>query len=432
MTLVTMSEKELSRVAVMQDLAAGRLDVDAAAALLGVTRRQVFRLQKAFLADGPAVLASRKRGKPGNRRAPDEIRRQALAIVRERYADFGPTLAAEKLAQCHGLPFSRETLRLWMVSEGLWLDRKARQKAVHQPRPRRDCLGELVQVDGSEHWWFEGRGPQCTLLVFVDDATSRLLHLKFVETESTFAYFAATREYLDRHGKPVAFYSDKHCVFRVNKAGAVGGDGMTQFGRCLHTLNIDIICANSPQAKGRVERANKTLQDRLVKDLRLKGISSLAEANAMLPAFMDEYNARFAKPPRDPKDLHRPLAPGEDLGEVFAWREERTVSSSLTLQYDKVLFLLEPTPIAKGLKRKRVTVADYPDGRLTISHGGVELPYRVFFDKISQVPQAEVVENKRLGAVLAHIQAEQQKADAQRSKRAPKRRSQAGHLFKTG
>jgi hypothetical protein len=181
-----------------------------------------------------------------------------------------------------------------------------------------------------------------------------------------------------------------------------------------------------------VERANKTLQDRLVKELRLQGVDTLAAGNAMLPAFMADYNARFAKEPADAKDLRRPLAPGEDLDEVFAWREERTVSNSLTLQCDKVLFLLEPTPVAKGLKRKKVTVADYPDGRLKISHGGVDLPYRVFFDKISQVPQGDIVENKRLGAVLAHIRAEQRKTDAQRSAKAPKRRSQAGDLFKVG
>lgn len=157
---------------------AGRVDVDGAAALMGVTRRQVFRLRKAFLADGPAGLASRRRGKPGNRRVPDPIRQQALAIIRERYADFGPTLAEQ-----HGLPFSREAVRLWMVAEGLWRDRKARHQAVRQPRRRRDCVGELVQIDGSEHGWFEGRGPQCTLLVFVDDATSRLMGLRFVETD---------------------------------------------------------------------------------------------------------------------------------------------------------------------------------------------------------------------------------------------------------
>ena len=177
------------------------------------------------------------------------MRAAAMWIVRHSYADFGPTLAAEKLTGEHGFRFSSETLRKWMIEDGLWLDRKQRQKRVHQPRPRRECVGELVQVDGSEHWWFEDRGPQCTLLVFVDDATSRLMHLQFVESESTFAYFHAARAYLEAWGKPVAFYSDKHGVFRVNHPGALGGDGMTQFGRALHALNIDIICANSSPAK---------------------------------------------------------------------------------------------------------------------------------------------------------------------------------------
>jgi hypothetical protein len=162
---------------------------------------------------------------------------------------FGPTLAAEKLSELHGLDLGVETLRQWMIGAGLWVRRKDRLKRIHQPRARRDCLGELVQIDGSEHWWFEDRGPQCTLLVYIDDATSRLMHLKFVQTESTFDHFQATREYLEAHGKPVAFYSDKHGVFRVNSIGAVQGDGMTQFGRSLHALNIDILCANTPQAK---------------------------------------------------------------------------------------------------------------------------------------------------------------------------------------
>src|SRR4051812_26348791 len=195
-----------------------------------------------------------------------------------------------------------------MRADGLWRDRRQRLKPVHQPRYRRDCVGELVQIDGSEHWWFEDRGPRCTLLVFIDDATSCLMHLKFVATESTFDYFTVTREYLERYGKPVAFYSDKHATFRVNTVDATGGDGMTQFGRALHQLNIDIICANTPQAKGRVERAHGTLQDRLVKELRLAGISTIEAGNAFLPAFMGGYNRRLATEPRSDKDLHRPLA----------------------------------------------------------------------------------------------------------------------------
>ena len=320
MTVIMMSRNELTRLRVLIDVADGRLSVADATGLIGVGRRQVYRLLRAFRADGPDGLISGKRGGPSNRALGKVFRETVLAIVRERYADFGPTLAAEKLSELHGLDLGVETLRQWMIGTGIWVRRKDRLKRIHQPRARRDCLGELVQIDGSEHWWFEDRGPQSTLLVYVDDATSRLMHLKFVETESTFDYFQATREYLEAHGKPVAFYSDKHGVFRVNSAGAVQGDGMTQFGRSLHALNIDILCANTPQAKGRVERANKTLQDRLVKELRLQGINTIAAGNVLLPSFLADYNARFGKEPHNPKNLHRPLSDGDELADVFARR----------------------------------------------------------------------------------------------------------------
>jgi transposase len=427
-----MSDGELSRLEVLRDLDRKRLKTKAAAQLLGLERRQVFRLLKAYRKEGPAGLISKRRGRSSNRRKPETVRNQTLSIIREQYWDFGPTLAAEKLREVHQITLGRETLRLWMIQAGIWADRKQR-KQVHQPRHRRECVGELVQVDGCEHWWFEDRGPQCTLLVFVDDATGRLMHLQFVESESTFAYFHAARAYLEAWGKPVAFYSDKHGVFRVNHPGALGGDGMTQFGRALHALNIDIICANSSPAKGRVERAHKTLQDRLVKELRLAGAATLADGNALLPAFMADYNARFAKAPANKQDLHRPVRAGDDLDDAFAWKEERTLSRALTLQYDKVLFILDPCDQAKAAIGKRVTVVDYPDGRLSIRYNGVELAYRTF-DKIQQVDQGAIADNKRLGAVLAMIRDQQLRHEPQhRSQRAPRRRDQRdARLFKVG
>ena len=430
MTVILM-RSEIDRMNVLRDLAKERIRVSEAAALLNLGRRQVFRLAKAFRQWGPAALGSHRRGKPSNRAYPAALRLEVIGIIGERYADFGPTLAGEKLSELHGINLACETIRQWMMAAGLWKDRRQRMRPVHQPRYRRDCVGELIQIDGSQHWWFERRGPQCTLLVYIDDATSRLMHLQFVETESTFDYFKATRIYLERYGKPVAFYSDKHSVFRVNKKDAVGGDGMTQFGRALHALNIDIICANSSQAKGRVERANGTLQDRLVKEMRLRSIDSSAAGNAFLPAFMDDYNARFAKPPFDDRDLHRPLASHDDLDDAFAWKEERSVSMSLTLQYDRVLFLLEPNEITRTLARKRVTIVDYPDGRLAIRHNGVDLPYRTF-DKRQQVNQAAIVENKRLGPILAYIAEKQKELDMSRSAGAPRRRGQTNHMFKVG
>src|SRR3954453_6918162 len=302
MAVVLMSKAELSRVDTLARVGRGGLPVAEAAALLGLSPRQVFRLLARSRSEGAAGLASRRRGRPSNRRLPEAVREAALAAVRERYADFGPTLAAEKLAEAHDLRLSRETLRQWMSEAGLWVPRKARRGRVHQPRHRRDRLGELVQIDGCQHRWLEDRGPPCTLLVFVDDATSRLMQLRFVESESTFSYLRAARSYLEAHGRPVALYSDKHTVFRVARADRDGGE--TQFGRAMRELNVDVICADSPQAKGRVERAHKTLQDRLVKELRLAGIGTVEAANAFLPGFIAGYNVRFGKEPARPEDLH--------------------------------------------------------------------------------------------------------------------------------
>jgi len=431
MTVITMSRSEIDRMSVLRDLAEDRIRVSEAARLMGLGRRQVLRLAKAYRQRGPAALVSKRRGKRSNRSYPIGLRAEVIGLIRERYSDFGPTLAAEKLSELHGIRLGRETIRQWMMAAGFWKDRKQRMKPVHQPRNRRECVGELIQIDGSQHWWFETRGPQCTLLVYIDDATSRLMHLQFVESESTFDYFKATRTYLEQHGKPVAFYSDKHSVFRVNRKDAAGGDGMTQFGRALHALNIDIICANSSQAKGRVERAKATLQDRLVKEMRLLGISSMEAGNAFLPVFTADYNARFAKPPFGDRDLHRSCADHDDLDDAFAWKEERSVSVNLTLQYDQVMFILEPNEITRSLARKRVMVIDYPDGRLAIRHNGVDLPYRAF-DKRQRVNQAAIVENKRLGPVLAYIAEKQKELDMSRSIKAPRRRGQTNHMFKVG
>src|SRR5690349_8552572 len=401
-----MSKKEFDRLEVLLGVRSGRLRVANACELLGLKRRHVFRLLAGLKHGGAASLVSKRRGRPSSNRLPEAYRDLALSLVRERYADFGPTLAAEKLAEVHGCMISRETLRVWMIASGLWVDRRHRLPSPHQPRRRRDCLGELVQIDGSEHAWFEDRGPPCTLLAFVDDATSRLMQLRFVTSESAFDYFRTTRAYLEAHGKPVAFYSDKHGIFRVNTKEAAGGDGVTQFGRALLALNIDIICANSPQAKGRVERAFGTLQDRMVKELRLAGVSSMAAANAWLPGFITAYNTRFGRDPANAKDLHRPLAPADDLDELLAWREERTVKRNLTLHYDRIMLILDPTPLTRGLARKKVEVVNYPDGRFAVQFNGAVLGFRVF-DKIQTVQPGAIVDNKRLSAVLEQIKAQQ-------------------------
>lgn len=406
MTVMTMSAGEISRFDTLMRVQRGELRVVDAMARLGLARSQVFKLLARLRDEGPSGLISRKRGRPSNRRFSDAFRERVIAIVRARYADFGPTLAAEYLAERHGISISHEALRLLMMEAGLWTAKRAKRAQLHQMRHRRDRRGELVQVDGSDHDWFEGRGPRCSLLVYIDDATSELMHLEMAESESTFSYMRATTTYLKRHGKPVAFYSDKHSAFRNNNATA-DGDGMTHLGRALDKLDIGIICANSPQAKGRVERANGTLQDRLVKAMRLEGVSSIEHANAFLPTYLARHNERFARPPRVALNAHRPLTPRDDVDSEMVWREERTVTKSLSIHFNKAIFILDPTPAARSLAGKRVQICEYPDGRIEVRHNHRALPYTVF-DKMRQVNQAEIVDSKRLGAALAMAQAMQE------------------------
>lgn len=306
---VTMSMRELDRLKVIEAIIEGRLKPAAAAQRLRLTTRQVHRLVLRYREDGPAGLTSRRRGQPSNRQLSPGLENPAISLIRRNYSDFGPTLAQEKLVECHGLKLAKETVRRIMVDAGMWVPRKQRPPKVYQPRNRRACCGELIQIDD---------------------------------------------------GKPLAFYSDKASVFRSNHKAPQGGDGYTQFGQAMYELNIES-CAKSSQAKGRVERANLTLQDRLVKELRLRGISNMADANAFAAHFMASYNARFAKPPRSEHDCHRPLHSDEDLELIFAWREARRVSQRLTVQYDKVLYLLADTPQSRRLAGDHVDDLPLPE-----------------------------------------------------------------------
>lgn len=401
-----MSERELQRIEVLSKVLEGRMTVVSAAHVLDLTTRQVQRLLKAFQAEGAAALRHKARGRPSNHRYVAGVGELAVRLVREHYLDFGPTLTAEKLAANHDLVVSRETLRKWMAEAGIWLSRKQR-RTFHQPRLRRESYGELVQIDGSDHRWFEARSDPCTLLVFIDDATSKLQQLRFVKSESTFSYFEALELYLKAHGCPVAFYSDKHTVFRVAKKEAKGGQGITQFGRALSELNIEILCANSSQAKGRVERVNRTLQDRLVKELRLASISDIEAANAFLPAFVADFNERFAKVPARPDDLHRTLNLTPDrLRDVLCKREQRYVGQQLLFSYERRQIMVERNDISVGLVGKYVDVYQLADGRLDVRWRACSLPSTVF-DKEQRVTHTAITENKRLGEVLSWIKAQQ-------------------------
>jgi len=356
--------------------------------------RQIKRLYRAYKGQGAKGLISARRGKESNNRLDAVVVKQTLDLIYERYRDFGPTLAHEKLVEVHGLKISDESVRRLMIAEGVWKPKRAKKPPVHQMRERRACFGELVQIDGSDHDWFEGRAPRCNLLVYIDDATGQLLELWFVPEETTFAYFAASRHYFERYGKPVAFYSDKHGIFRVNQEQTTGlSDGIIQFGRAMQELGIQILCANSPQAKGRVERANQTLQDRLVKELRLQGISDIDAANAFLPQFREDFNRRFAVQPRSNHDAHRPLLKTENLDLILTRQKIGTLSKNLTVQSNRVIYQIQSDRPDYALRKAQVTVCENANGEVTILYKNNPLPYTIYH---KPTRQAEVADTKTL------------------------------------
>lgn len=402
--LHTMSEKEIYRLQIMTQLAEKQITQRRAGEQLGVSIRQVRRIWLRFKQEGAEGLINKSRGKPSHNRLSEEVKRQALDLILERYRDFGPTLAREKLVEVHGLQVSDETVRKLMIAEGLWKQRRKRKLQVFQMRERRPCFGELIQIDGSDYDWFEGRSPRCTLLVFVDDATGKLVEMRFVSHETFFGYCEAARSYFERYGKPGAFYSDKHGIFHLNNPKVSPGDGLTEFSRAMQELGIQIICANTPQAKGRVERANQTLQDRLTKELRLQGISTPEEANVWLPEYIAEYNHRFAISPRSPVDAHRPLSASDQLDRILCRKEERTLSKNLTFQYHKTIYQIRTNRPSYAMRKAKVVVLESSTGEITVLYKNQPLAFEVFYQqqKQAEVVPAKSIDFELLNASKAH------------------------------
>lgn len=396
--IIPMSSKEISRLEIMQRLKEKRLRQKEAAQLLGLSVRQVKRLWKRYRKEAAKGLVSKKRGRASNNHLEAGVVQEVLDLLKSKYSDFGPTLAHEKIVEVHRIRISRESVRKIMVAEGLWRVRRKKKEVVHQMRERRACFGELVQIDGSDHAWFEERGERCTLLVFIDDATGRLVELLFVPDETFFAYCEAARRYFEREGKPLAFYSDKHGIFRVNNTQPVGTtSGLTQFGRAMQELDIEIICASTPQAKGRVERVNQTLQDRLVKELRLRGISTMQAANAYLPAFREDFNRRFAVAPRSNHNAHRPLRPTDNLDLIFTKQKTGVLSKNLTLQYQKTIYQIQTNRPAYALHNAPLTICENAKGEVTLLYKNQPLSYTTYKQLARQ---SEVVETKHLNRAV--------------------------------
>ena len=393
-----MSVKEVSRLEVMQRLSKKQMSQKEAGQILSVSTRQIKRLLKAYCRQGAAGLVSKQRGRTSNNCLSAEIKRQALDLLKRKYQGFGPTRAHEKLVEKEKFQLSKETVRKLMIEEGLWKARKAKKVVVHQLRERRACFGELVQIDGSPHDWFEGRAAACVLLVFIDDATGQLLQLRFVDCESFLTYAQAAEGYFRQYGKPVAFYNDKNGIFRVNQRSVGTGDAITQFGRAMQELDIQIICANTPQAKGRVERVIQTLQDRLPKEMRLQGIASREAGNAYLPEFIQDFNPRFGEEPRSTVDAHRPLNPKEDLAHILTWQETRSLSKNLTLQFQNTVYQIQTDRPTYALRNAQVTVCVNANDEISIVYKNQALSYSLYQP---QTKQAQVVLAKDLDLTLS-------------------------------
>ena len=400
-TRAAFSSQELRKVEVISQVVNRELKQVRAAELLGLSTRQIRRLVKRYRDNGSIGLSCQKKNHVGRKGFDPSFKRDVMEIVRATYHDFGPTFASEKLAERHDLHINRETLRQWMIESGLRYAKPQKQARIHQSRQRRSQFGELVQIDGSPHDWFEGRAPKCCLLVFIDDATSKIQGLRFEESETTAGYFRLTKDYLLTHGRPVAYYSDKYGVFKVNNASELNPDpGTTQFHRALTELGIQLICANSPQAKGRVERANQTLQDRLVKELRLRGIRSIEEANVYLPEFIADHNRRFAVIPASAVNAHVPeCLSAAELDSVLCCKETRKLSKNLEFSYKNRIYRILSKGKGYRLRHAKVTVCAIDGEVRQIIHKGHDLQFN-YIEKSSKQPI--VATKKEISNLLTH------------------------------
>ena len=352
-----MSRKERERLTVMAGVTDQKLTVVQASELMRVCYRQGKRIWRRYQAEGDVGLVHRLRGKPSGRRKPRALRRQALALyAQERYADFGPTLMAEQLLK-QRLVVDHETLRRWRLAEGTHTVRRRKQRH-RQWRERKPSFGAMVHLDGSHHDWFEGRGPQCVLMVMVDDATNRM-RARFFAEETTRASYDVLEGWARQHGLPASLYVDRDSIYRCEGVASIaeqmaGKEPQTQFGRAMEALGVELILANSPQAKGRVERMNGVLQDRLVKEMRLAGINDMESANRFLDGkYLRAFNRQFARAAASPMDVHRAV-PGH-LNEVLSWEEERVVSGDWTVACEGKRYQLDRQHEALSLVRRKVT-----------------------------------------------------------------------------
>lgn len=363
-----MSKKEINRIDILNRILRSEETVARAAAIIGISDRQMYRVLKRYRSSGEAGLCHELRGRVSNQGIDPDLCKRAMRLFREQYSDYGPTLFAEKLEEHHQITVSRHTVTRWMKKEHLYIPQRQRRRH-RRKRERRSGIGEMIQLDGSHHAWFEGRGPDCCLIVMIDDASSRL-SLHFAESESTESVLTCMRGYVERYGLPDAIYTDHGSVYHDNTKP----ERLTQYGRVMESLNIQAIYANSPQAKGRVERVNRTLQDRLLKELREQNISTIDEANRYVENnFSDRHNQRFSQP-EGLTDVHRACA-GIDLERIFCYQTTRCVNYDYTVSFNAAFLQIEKSEAPMPPPRSRILVQERFNGTTHLLWNDHELSF---------------------------------------------------------
>lgn len=372
--IISMSQKELKRLYVIHKVVEGTLTQARAAEIISISERQIRRLIRRIGAEGDKGIQHRSRGKESNRRAPEKLVERVRRLYQEKYQGFGPTLTAEKLLELEGIELSKETVRTWLMGSGQW--QKGRKvRTYRQWRERKSCFGEMLQLDGSHHDWFEGRSAKCVLMAYIDDATSKV-YGRFYEYEGTIPAMDSFKRYIRKYGIPMSIYMDKHTTYKSTAEPSIedeinGTTPLSEFGRALTELQVEIIHAHSPQAKGRIERLFKTLQDRLVKEMTLRSISTIDEANKYLDAYLLVHNRRFEVKAKAQENLHREIPMGLNLDKVLCIRTVRTLRKDFTISYKSKLYQME-----NGVRSKEVTVEERVNGSMFITLNDVRLPFR--------------------------------------------------------
>jgi transposase len=362
--IIMASQRELKRLHIAQKVLEGSIKQTEAAEMLSLSIRQTGRIVGRIREEGPQGVVHRSRGRESNRKLPEELKDRVMELYRQNYAGFGPTLAQEKLIERDGISISDETLRKWLIGAELW-KKKRKGRQHRQWRPRKERYGEMIQVDGSHHDWFEGRGPACVLMGYIDDATGKV-YGRFYEYEGTLPAMDSFKRYIRKYGFPMSLYMDKHTTYKSTGRPSIedelnGTEPVSEFGRAMRELGIQLIHAHSPQAKGRVERLFNTLQDRLVKEMRLRSISSIEGANTFLTEYLPIYNRRFGKKAAQRENLHRPISKGLNLDSILCIKTERTLRNDFTIAHERKLYQIE-----EAVKTKKLMVEEYTNGSMAI------------------------------------------------------------------